>query len=147
MTRAEVAAGPRVHGFHTVAGLVLPCYGEEVMVASPESSAAADSGLSPRDRSILDFEREWWRHAGAKEEAIRETFGLSTARYYQILNVVIESENAVRYDPMLVGRLQRVRDSRTQARTSRSFTSTSGSSSVNADDASRLPPTTANPIE
>jgi hypothetical protein len=117
------------------------------MVASPESSAAADSGLSPRDRSILDFEREWWRHAGAKEEAIRETFGLSTARYYQILNVVIESENAVRYDPMLVGRLQRVRDSRTEARTSRSFTPLSGSASPDADGARRFPPTTANPIE
>jgi hypothetical protein len=91
-------------------------------MATPEPSEASASGLSPRDRRILEFEREWWRHAGAKEEAIREIFGLSAARYYQVLNLVIDLPDAVRHDPMLVGRLQRVRDSRTQARVSRAFT-------------------------
>jgi hypothetical protein len=70
---------------------------------------------------MLAFERQWWRHAGAKEEAIRAQFGLSAARYYQVLNAVIDSPEAVRHDPMLVRRLQRARDARTHARAQRAF--------------------------
>ncbi len=44
-------------------------------------------GLSPRDREVLAFERQWWKYAGAKEQAIRDRFGLSATRYYQLLNV------------------------------------------------------------
>ena len=39
-------------------------------------------GLPAREREILAFERQWWRFAGAKEEAIRERFGMSATRYY-----------------------------------------------------------------
>jgi hypothetical protein len=91
------------------------------MTAQPERAEEADSGLPARERSILDFERQWWRHAGAKEEAIRSQFSLPTARYYQLLNAVIDTPEAVRYDPMLVRRLQRARDARTHARAARSF--------------------------
>ena len=89
--------------------------------AVSEPVGRSDHGLSARDARILDFEREWWRHAGAKEEAIRSEFSLSAARYYQLLNAVIDSPDAVRYDPMLVGRLQRARDARTSARVARAF--------------------------
>ena len=95
------------------------------MSAQPEhaetSGNSASDSLSERDAAILDFERRWWRHAGAKEEAIREAFGLSAARYYQVLNAVIDSPAAVRHDPMLVKRLHRARDARTQARAARVF--------------------------
>lgn len=77
--------------------------------------------LPERDRLILDFERRSWRSPGAKEEAIRAEFGLSTARYYQLLNAVIDTPAAVIHDPMLVGRLQRMRAARTAARASRSL--------------------------
>lgn len=76
-------------------------------------------GLSERDKRILAFEHQWWKHAGAKEEAIRAEFGLTSARYYQLLNAVIDSPAAIAHDPMLVRRLQRVRDTRTSARTMR----------------------------
>ena len=89
--------------------------------SQPQPATKPESGLSARDASILDFEREWWRHAGAKEEAIRSQFSLSTARYYQVLNAVIDLPDAVQYDPMLVGRLQRARDSRTASRAARAF--------------------------
>ena len=79
--------------------------------------------LTARDRAILDFERVWWRHVGAKEEAIRSQFSLSTARYYQVLNAVIDLPAAVRHDPMLVGRLQRAREARTSSRAARAFRS------------------------
>ncbi|TVR36983.1 MAG: DUF3263 domain-containing protein, partial [Nitriliruptor sp.] len=57
--------------------------------------------LDERSRRILDFEREWWKYAGAKEQAIRERFDVSPTRYYQLLNRVIDDEEAVVYDPML----------------------------------------------
>jgi len=94
------------------------------VAAQPEPAREPETGLSARDAAILDFERQWWRHAGAKEEAIRSQFQLSAARYYQLLNVVIDTPDAVRHDPMLVRRLQRARDARTTARAARTFTST-----------------------
>jgi hypothetical protein len=94
---------------------------EDTVSAQPEPVQQPASGLSARDERILAFERQWWRHVGAKEEAIRAEFGLSAARYYQLLNVLIDSPDAVRHDPMLVGRLQRARDARTRARSARAF--------------------------
>lgn len=76
-----------------------------------------DEALSERDLAVLEFERRWWKHAGAKEQAIRDQFGLSAARYYQVLGRVIESPSALVHDPMLVRRLQRVRAARLSART------------------------------
>ena len=75
--------------------------------------------LEERDRSILDFEREWGLHPGAKEDAIRQTFGLSPARYQQILVTLMDSEDALAYDPMLVNRLQRLREERRSSRQKR----------------------------
>ena len=92
------------------------------MGALPEHADEPGAGLDERARSILEFERDWWRHAGAKEEAIRSQFGLSAARYYQLLNTVIDSPEGLRHDPMLVRRLQRARDARTAARAARVFT-------------------------
>ncbi|MGX5682647.1 DUF3263 domain-containing protein [Schumannella luteola] len=91
------------------------------MGAQPQHEQEPESGLSARDARILDFERRWWTHAGAKEEAIRSEFALSAARYYQLLNAVIDRPEAVRHDPMLVRRLLRARDARTSARTARAF--------------------------
>jgi Protein of unknown function (DUF3263) len=72
--------------------------------------------LSARDLSMLAFERAWWRRGGMKEEAIREEFGISTARYYQLLGTLIDTPAALQEDPMLVKRLQRLRDARTVRR-------------------------------
>lgn len=80
-------------------------------------AGANDSGLSDRDRGILEFERQWWKYSGAKEEAIRELFDMSATRYYQVINNLIDSPEAMEYDPMLIKRLRRMRESRQQART------------------------------
>ena len=88
--------------------------------ASPADAPVPGApGLGDRDLHVLAFERQWWRHAGAKEQAIREDFGLSSARYYQILGALIDSPAALAHDPMLVKRLQRVRDSRAATRAER----------------------------
>lgn len=79
----------------------------------------AASPLAERSRRILDFEREWWRYAGAKEQAIREHFDVSPTRYYQLLNEVIDDEHALAYDPMLVKRLRRLRAARQRQRAQR----------------------------
>jgi hypothetical protein len=42
----------------------------------------------------LEFERQWWRYAGAKEQAIRELFDMSATRYYQIVNNLIDTHPA-----------------------------------------------------
>ncbi|MBT8225716.1 MAG: DUF3263 domain-containing protein [Dactylosporangium sp.] len=67
------------------------------------------SGLDERSRRLLAFERRWWRTAGAKEQAIRDVFGLSPTRYYQLLNALLEEQDALEYDPVLVHRLRRLR--------------------------------------
>lgn len=73
-------------------------------------------GLSERDRAILDFERTWWSEPGPKESGIRVRFGLSPARYYRVLAGLLESTEAVDYDPLVVRRLRRLRDRRRRAR-------------------------------
>ena len=75
--------------------------------------------LSDRDRDILAFERQWWKYAGAKEQAIRELFDMSATRYYQVLNALIDNPAALEADPMLVKRLRRLRASRQRARSAR----------------------------
>src|SRR5258708_33408785 len=66
-------------------------------------------GLTERERQVLAFERQWWRRAGAKEQAIRDLFGFSSTRYYQLLNGLLDSPHALAYDPVLVKRLRRLR--------------------------------------
>ena len=65
--------------------------------------------LDERSRAILDFERGWWREPGRKARAIRDQLGISASRYYQILNRLIDTPEALRHDPMLVKRLRRLR--------------------------------------
>ncbi|BBY34067.1 hypothetical protein BST33_02335 [Mycolicibacter minnesotensis] len=76
-------------------------------------------GLSRREHDILSFERDWWKYAGAKEEAIKERFALSATRYYQVLNALVDRPEALAADPMLVKRLRRLRSSRQKARAAR----------------------------
>lgn len=85
----------------------------------PAGEPRGDSSLSDREQQILALERQWWKYAGAKEQAIRELFDLSATHYYQILNALIDTEAALAHDPMLVKRLRRLRTSRQRARTAR----------------------------
>jgi len=96
------------------------------MVAMNSPAATSHPGLttlpaelSERDQEILAFERQWWKYAGAKEQAVRDLFGMSATRYYQVLNALIDSPAALAHDPMLIKRLRRMRTSRQRARTAR----------------------------
>ena len=80
---------------------------------------ASSSELSERDRDILEFERQWWKYAGAKEQAVREKFDMSSTRYYQVLNALIDRPEALAADPLLVRRLRRLRSARQRQRSAR----------------------------
>jgi hypothetical protein len=85
-------------------------------VTSAPDETKIDDGLGERERDILAFERQSWRHAGAKEQAIRDRFELSATRYYQLLNALLDNPAALAHDPVLVARLRRLRGSRARAR-------------------------------
>ena len=90
-------------------------------VGGPSTSPgiAAGEELSERDQAILDFERQWWKYAGAKEQAVKEKFAMSSTRYYQVLNALIDRPEALAHDPLLVRRLRRLRATRQRARSAR----------------------------
>lgn len=86
--------------------------------ASREPLAAAEA-LTEREQEILAMERLWWQYSGAKEQAIRDKFDMSTTRYYQVLNALIDRDDALAHDPLLVKRLRRMRAQRQRSRSAR----------------------------
>lgn len=90
-----------------------------VAAAHVEESGEVPTGLTEREAKILEFETGWWRYGGAKEAAISEVFGLDATRYYQILNALIDTPQALVAQPLLVKRLRRMRASRQAARSQR----------------------------
>jgi hypothetical protein len=84
-----------------------------------DRTAALDgSGLSDRERALLAFERAWWQRQSppTKADAIRLELRLSTARYYTLLDGLLDSPDALAYDPLLIRRLRRHRSDRRRAR-------------------------------
>lgn len=77
--------------------------------------------LDERGRALIDFERDWGAYVGHKQTAIRARFGISPARYYQLLNRLLDNPEAVGYDPLTVRRLRRRRDERSQRRATRAL--------------------------
>ncbi|MDG3010035.1 DUF3263 domain-containing protein [Rhodococcus sp. D2-41] len=104
--RSDEQTAPEAAGGQTAAG-------------SGDVHEAGPDGLTRRERDILAFERQWWKYAGAKEDAIKELFGLSATRYYQVLNALVDRQEALVADPMLVKRLRRLRAGRQKARAAR----------------------------
>lgn len=78
--------------------------------------ASQPAPLSEREAAMLHFERTWWSAAGSREQEIRERFDMSTPRYYQLLNALIDRPEALAHDALLVKRLRRLRENRQQAR-------------------------------
>jgi len=99
-------------------GVISP-YSVATMDAQRYDADRREGVLASRDREIIAFERQWWKYAGAKEQAIKELFDMSATRYYQVLNALIDTPEALEADPMLVKRLRRLRASRQRARSAR----------------------------
>jgi hypothetical protein len=81
-----------------------------------ESSLQVQSLLSDLEVRILDFERQWWKYAGAKDAAIKDLFQISAKEYYELLNNLIDREDALAASPLLIKRLRRLREARVSSR-------------------------------
>jgi hypothetical protein len=79
------------------------------MIDAPET-------LTEDDLDMLALERLWWQYAGAKEQKVRDRFGVSMQTYYARVNRLIDREDAMAFDPLLVKRLRRLRDDRKRSR-------------------------------
>ncbi|MFB9358570.1 DUF3263 domain-containing protein [Actinoplanes nipponensis] len=89
---------------------------QQSVPAPREETPAEPPALTEREVQILAFESKWWKHAGAKEQAVRDAFGLSSTRYYQLLNALLDNPAALAHDPVLIGRLRRLRSTRARTR-------------------------------
>jgi hypothetical protein len=98
---------------------------EQEPVGEPRDDASEvvpDDAVPRRDltwRAVLDFERGWSGPPGAKQRAIRASFGVSSARYHQQLDRALGLPDAVAFDAVLVRRLRRVRETRRAKRFAR----------------------------
>lgn len=89
------------------------------IVGPMDSTATCDGhGLSDRELAVLEFERHWCQRTAAatKADAIRLELRLSKARYYALLDGLLDSPAALAHDPLLVHRLRRRRTERRRAR-------------------------------
>lgn len=120
MSRSAGPAG-RPGGQPSDAGAAAQEAGTPAAVTDGAAGTPGGVSLPAREREVLAFERQWWRFAGAKEAAIRERFGLSATRYYQVLNSVIDRPEALAADPLLVRRLRRMRSARQRQRSGRTL--------------------------
>ena len=117
--RVALVAGLSNHGIVVWVAYDVRMDAAAAHASEPRPAVVGSGELDDREREILDFERQWWKYAGAKEQALRDLFDLSATRYYQILNALIDRPEAEAHDPMLVKRLRRLRSSRQRARSAK----------------------------
>jgi len=83
-----------------------------------EIKLEASVALSDLEVRILEFERQLWRYAGAKDVGIKQEFNLSAREYYELLNNLIDRQDALAAAPLLIKRLRRLREGRLAKRIS-----------------------------
>ncbi|MGW4890753.1 DUF3263 domain-containing protein [Kitasatospora sp. NPDC004240] len=130
MTTARQRSTPRTPDrrparHRRAAGDPTPLRLEIGMNQTPENTASpsASLALSERDAAILDFEHRHWVQSpptrpGAKEADIRAELDISPARYYQLLNRLLDTEAALARHPVMINRLRAIRASNRVARQS-----------------------------
>ena len=91
-----------------------PSVDDAGQVQQPDTvtGVASQAELTELEQAVLRFEAQMWGHPERKEAQLRQRFGMSSIHYHQLLNQLIDQPGAVAFDPMLVGRLQRRRQSR-----------------------------------
>ncbi len=82
--------------------------------------------LTDHEQAVLDFERSWWTEDGVKEVLIEERLEMTSSRYYQVLNELLDRPDALDHDPLVVRRLRRLRDRKRRARLDAASTATAG---------------------
>ena len=63
--------------------------------------------MTADEMAMLDFEREWWRHAGTRDDEVQQRWGLTAAEYGgRLIGIALRPE-AMEYDPLTVRRIRR----------------------------------------
>lgn len=75
--------------------------------------------LSDRERTLLDLETGWWRHAPDKEAAVHQQLGIPMSQYHAELNQLLDRPEAEAAHPRVVRRLRRLRARRRTLRSAR----------------------------
>lgn len=86
--------------------------------ALPDRPAQPLHRITPTIAEILRFENEG-HGRNQREERVRAAFGLSLARYVQLLNRALDTPEALTIDPLTTRRLLRIRDHQARLRAAR----------------------------
>ncbi len=89
---------------------------------SVDPTPARTAPLTSTNAHILALEQRAWRTPGAKAQAILNDLGMTETQYYQALDKIIDTPEALRADPVLVNRLRDQRARRTARRTAQAET-------------------------
>ncbi|QDF17136.1 DUF3263 domain-containing protein [Gordonia rubripertincta] len=65
--------------------------------------------MTDDDRALLDFAAQRWNYAGNQADGIRAEFGISVTRFWQKVNRILDTEEALAHNPVAVNRLRRLR--------------------------------------
>ena len=77
--------------------------------------------LTVREHMMLRFEAERYKYIGAKDQAIRDLFGVIPTHYYQELNQLVDRADAYAAYPMVVKAIRRRRRHRNRAHIARTL--------------------------
>ncbi|QUW18911.1 DUF3263 domain-containing protein [Agrococcus sp. Marseille-Q4369] len=62
--------------------------------------------LSDLDRAVLDLAAKPWKGRGWLEREARDRLGLSSIRFYQRLDALVRTREAIEYDPITCRRIR-----------------------------------------
>lgn len=105
-----------------VSGFCLACEvtglseGSPTVGAMSQPAALPQFPLTEQEAAILDFEQDWRPARGSRDQEVRERFGISTPRYFQLLNQLLDRPEALERNPLLVRRLRRLHEQRQESR-------------------------------
>ncbi|WIC40245.1 helix-turn-helix DNA binding protein [Gordonia phage Holliday] len=68
--------------------------------------------MTDEEKAMLDLAGQRWNYPGSLEQRVRDEFGISLTRFYQRVNQLIDTEEALAYSPVVVNRLRRLRTRR-----------------------------------
>ena len=75
--------------------------------------------MTEEERRMLDLAGQRWNYPGSLEQKVRDEFGISLTRFWQIINQLVDTEKALAYAPITVNRLRRLREGRGVSRAAR----------------------------
>lgn len=75
--------------------------------------------MTDDEKRMLDLAGQRWNYPGSLEQRVRDEFGISLTRFYQRVNQLVDTEEALAYAPITVNRLRRLRGGRGVSRAAR----------------------------